>query len=471
MKKALLTMALAVGLVFVFAATAMASGGLPNRSSSGVLVKPTDTQDVGTGNNVSYIVWPTAQTGGASTFRGETQTTAWGGDAGSVHSGYSIDTVKCQVCHSAHKAGATGTKLLMSGANGCLVCHSYASNFSTTTKISTDSGGRHGADTQCTNGYCHATSPHGLVYSDIADGTVTAANIDAMNATQAQTLFAKAELSLSGYPAAQVNMLNAKSDSLIHAAIESGTTGTAQDGFILGWAGYDGAGGPIKVSVLNPVTQAMMDDTAQVSDGTAHITSVGTAVATGYTCSNNACHVNGSFNALSDTASFGVLQDSAGTTSITGESSSSSLRTQAIKGHRIGATVTSGYQNIAGKDIGQVAYAPALYCRSCHDQTDPRSSSISSFPHGQGRAFAATPDASKPDWSMGNTATSISSVWFNVASDITGADKEVTIKGGGTVAGSKYTVASDGACLKCHRAVAGDPNATPDPGVGVGYDF
>jgi len=94
MKKVMITVAMTAALVLALGGTALARGAEPANRSSSYLAK-----------GQSYISWSAAQTKMAAVgVAAEATATA--------HGNYSTTTVKCQVCHSAHKASATGSKLL-----------------------------------------------------------------------------------------------------------------------------------------------------------------------------------------------------------------------------------------------------------------------------------------------------------------------------------------------------------------------
>jgi predicted CXXCH cytochrome family protein len=387
-RRILFVVSVSVALVLMFGATAFAATGLPDRSSA--FLK---------GATAGYISWTTDVSGSASsavtTFKLATGDTA-ALDMQTPHGGYLTTTIKCQVCHSAHKAAAAGDTLLASTAAGsCYYCHGGATAI-TDKKIS--AGNRHGGSDQCTNGYCHSLSPHGAQLSD--------------------------------YGALKSMLLNANADPLIAAAIQSGVMSAPQTATVdypRSVNATNPAGALDTISIYNPlVTQAMMDNADQTTNELAR------SVGTGYICANGGCHINGAFNALSADAFLGA---------VAGPDHKTTSRDTAIKGHVLGALVSD------------VAYAPTARCNSCHDSVDARIGGAKQFPHGNDNVDSGGNLVSY----NGRTATS---AWFTLADKFGGTyvntNSRVPTSTGG------YTVAMDGACLKCHRN-------TDDTGVGSTY--
>lgn len=398
MKKTLMIVALAAVLVLAFGGTAFAKGYTPGNRSSSFLDK-----------GESYVAWDKAV---------DTMTAAGvsAADSASVHGNYSTTTVKCQVCHSAHKAAATGDTLLQStAAKACVPCH-LGATASSGTKVS--EGNRHGSSTGCTNGYCHSVSPHG-------GGDI------------------------SKYATLQTAMLTNHADSLLDAAIASGSSNVAEDGniFATGADASDPASIIATIAVYNPgVTAALLNDTS-----TAASIALGRAVGTGYVCSNGGCHINGAFNSLTETATFGTWEGNVSVTSTQtvadgyavevppGNYSSTDtiggllvwdvlhMRSESIKGHTLAAVA-----NLTTRDV---AFANVGACKSCHDSIDYRiSPTTKQFPHGNNVINSSGVDE-------GTT----SAAWFTVSAYLGSPDATTTVRGSGITSGS------DGACLKCHR--------------------
>ncbi|MHB1340840.1 MAG: hypothetical protein ACYC77_10725 [Coriobacteriia bacterium] len=413
MKKIMITLVLAMMLVLAFSGTALAKGYSPGNRSSSFLDK-----------GESYVTWEDAQS----------QMTTAGVSAAnraSVHGNYSTTTVKCQVCHSAHKAAASGNTLLQStAAQACVPCH-LGATASSSTKVS--AGNRHGGTEQCTNGYCHSISPHGS--GDI-----------------------------SKYATLKSAMLTDHADSLLDAAILSGSTSLPQKGNIFATGSDASLASSViaTMTVFNPgVTAAILND---VTD--AGTIAYGRAIGTGYVCSNGGCHINGAFNSTVESATLGVWEgpvvvDAPGYSVTLADSSVATLpagtyaatdtfsgelvwdllhmRDGAIKGHTLAA--------VADLAVRDVAFANVGACKTCHDSIDYRiSATTKQFPHGNDRIATD-----------GTKLTGKTNAWFTVSSYLGSADSTLTLR----ATGSAYTSASDGACLKCHR------NGTN--GVGINY--
>ncbi|MBN2404728.1 MAG: hypothetical protein JXE06_04025 [Coriobacteriia bacterium] len=416
MKKIMITAVLAVALVLAFGGTALAKGYAPGNRSSSFLDK---------GEN--YIAWDKAQSKMAGAGVSAT-------DSASVHGNYSTTTVKCQVCHSAHKAAATGDTLLQStAAQSCVPCHLGASAL-TSTKVS--EGNRHGSATGCTSGYCHSVSPHGA-------GDV------------------------SKYETLKTAMLTDHADSLLDAAIASGVSGSAVEGnvFATGSDASDPASVIATIAVYNPgVTAAILND---VSD--AATVAYGRSIGTGYVCANGGCHINGAFNSTTADSTFGAWD---GNVDVTSEQTPPSyettipvgvygptdtvtnangtfnvwevlhMREEPIKGHTLAA--------VADLAVRDVAFANVGACSTCHDSIDYRiSSTTKQFPHGN--------DVIATD---GTDTGANSSAWFMLKGNV--GDTAIATDGR-DVADADYTSGMDGACLKCHRDT-GDA-----AGVGITY--
>lgn len=406
MKKITLVIGLTMALVLAFAATAFAAAGLPDRSSA--FLKGATGAYVSWNTTVTNMALPavnTAVTSGVSAL-----------DMQTPHGGYTTSTIKCQVCHSAHKASVTGEKLLAStAAEACAYCHAGATAI-TSDKIS--EGNRHGEVTGCTNGYCHSLSPHGAWTSE--------------------------------YASLKSMLLNSNADPLIAAAIRSGVSGveeTATLDYTRGVnanlpVGTNGASAADSIGVFNPlVTADMMNNADQTTNALAR------SVATGYICANGGCHINGSFNALTEDAFLGK---------VTGTDVKATSRTAGIKGHILGAVPTVGGVSVPASGgsptvMATIAYAPTARCNSCHDSVDARIGNVKQFPHGNNNIDASGVQVA---YAGGTTAA-----WFTLADNFGGTSVNTNVRTP-TGAGA-YTSAMDGACLKCHKSATG----------GVGVDF
>jgi len=436
MKRILMIAVLVTAIVFAFTSVALARGVSPANRSSSFLSK-----------GESYISWDKAQDQMALAGESEAATQ-------SVHGNYTTTTVKCQVCHSAHKAGVDGDTLLATTASGaCAPCHAGPSAW---TAVKVSEGNRHGSTSRCAGGYCHTASPHGAgdisKYANLADA-----------------------------------LLTSNADSLLDAAIESSNTAAPVTGTIWDDGTKDVLG---TIDVYNPkVTAALLNDTSSAA-----AIAFGRAVGTGYICANGGCHMNGAFNALSEDATFGtwnegirftslhdvegylldwyddgVLQDLdasndgevnglyARGSEVTTDSvvydvweyvGYDTMRTEPIKGHTLTA--------VADLEVRDVAFANVGTCNACHDSIDYRiSSTTKQFPHGNDTINL---DGSiKQVWDGAEFEDASSAAWFNAGAYLNSSDTTTTVRGGAVTSGS------DGSCLKCHR------NATDDSGVGYTY--
>ncbi len=419
MNKKFVVVALAMIMVLAFAGTAFAAGSSPANRSSSFLAK-----------GESYVSWDKAQTQMALAGESAVNTV-------SVHGNYTTTTVKCQVCHSAHKAAAAGDTLLQStAAKACVPCHLGATAASA---LKVSEGNRHGSDTGCTSGYCHAVAPHGA--GDISE-----------------------------YATLKTAMLTVNADSMLKAAIKSGVDNAPAEGFIYE---LDGSAVLATMTVSNPgVTTALLNDVS-----TADSIAYGRAIGTGYVCSNGGCHMNGQFNSTTETATlsawggpfhlstdavpgqmlgysiyngpatvpagdYGPTDEVLGTDGVTMYNvwDIFDMRQDSIKGHTLAAV-----SDLAVRDV---AYANVGTCMSCHDSIDYRiSTTAKQFPHGNNRVMT--------DGTIPASPANTSAAWFTAGSYLGSTDTTVTDRGGAVTTGS------DGSCLKCHR----------DGTNGVGIDY
>ena len=150
-KKTVLVVALAIALTFVFAASAYATS--PKTWNS--------LED--------YYSWGSQS--GASDPAGTFLYNVGANPANpGVHANYLATTAKCGICHSVHRASATGVKLLNASVATCAGCHRAGTGTITTKLVSWETGGPHssGTDASCTNRRCHTNSPHGVGVSSYA---------------------------------------------------------------------------------------------------------------------------------------------------------------------------------------------------------------------------------------------------------------------------------------------------------------
>ena len=322
MKKTLFVMVVAAVLVFAFATAAMAGSPFPaNRSSAFLAEEDAENRVLASGGlRDGYISWTIAtdKVTDAQTLSPSAATTA-AADAMLLgpHSGYTMGTMKCQVCHSAHKALIEGTDLTPGTGAACVSCHGAGSAFS---KVQVSAGSsldnRHGSS--CTT-LCHTMSPHG--------GNV------------------------SKYPVAASALLHKVVDPVIDAAVQSGSTGIPQFAYyqkqtgtaapsFFAFTGRTGApatpvtttsasGGTLSGNAVNygdayiQVFQPTLkgdEVTALNAPTTDTLKARGRAIVTGYVCGNAGCHINGSFNGLRDDAFYGEWRfRAAGPTGNTGD--------------------------------------------------------------------------------------------------------------------------------------------------------
>lgn len=145
MKKSLLGVVLAVVMTFAFATAAYATSAKTWNYSS------------------DYYTWGSYPGNGAVA---ATNTLGQLGDNPTnpgVHGGYMATTAKCGICHSVHRAKATGVKLLPTATATCAGCHRAGATTVTNVLVSWQTGGPHrsGDDASCNYRGCHINNPHG----------------------------------------------------------------------------------------------------------------------------------------------------------------------------------------------------------------------------------------------------------------------------------------------------------------------
>lgn len=471
MKKTLLVLAIAVVLVCATATTAMAMGAIPNRSSAFLTTIPTPGQMAGGdtaanrtyyyntrtlaagGTKAAYITWGEAKATAtnASTAGTSTAVVIGAPSMTTPHGNYATTSIKCQVCHSVHKAVQGGEKLLPgSAANGCIACHGSTSTISSK-KVAAGSNldNRHGAN--CTNYLCHAESPHGV--------------------------------GISAYGAGQSAMFSDWSDFLTAAALQSGSTqqvvtARKDDADLEGYV-FD----HVLVDIYQPgLTGA--DATAVTAPVTAADIARGRAIQTGYVCSDEGCHMNGSFNGLSANAYLGAWRPFVDATTqatawtglndplrgeqdplYTGTYGSPNLRTRPISGHTLFT---------ATQMVNETAWAQSNICKACHDATDARTGQAA-FPHSNAVWEATTTaSATHTNYVLGGLTETLGAygytkkyndaAWFTIADKQGGTYQRTNtrrIDANWTATYAPATIAMDGACLKCHRSATS--------GVGIDY--
>lgn len=412
-KKTLFIVALAAMLVLAFAGSAFAV------DHSGNLREGPAVSAVATVGGVSVA--------GAGTFTYQNWNTALGTNnlSNSPHGAFTTTTVKCAVCHAVHYAapsngpvasittalnpvGASGDTLLRMNANqACGYCHAATGNSvngrpvydGNWAAVLAKSGGSsntgHAIGSNCDE--CHA-SVHGS-NQDVSIPSLVGYLLKSQTAT------------LTGGVSTATNVLG--SIQAINAA-----NPTFTDGAVTGY------------------TVAQWTDPA--STGSAY-----REQAVGIFCAE--CH-NGAYATAEPGAITNVNAESNTTTNIS--SRGPGIAPDGLfTGHRVMAPATTtwnadGSKSTGSKTIGQVAYASASNCKSCHDATDTFGNAA--FPHSWGQT----------------------KMWLTTAS-FAGAPDAGTKLLYGTAANSGYSGTlrpqlSDGVCLKCHRGSAA---------TGVGLTF
>jgi hypothetical protein len=349
---------------------------------------------------------PASVTAGAGTYTYIDWSTSMGGNnsgvsagASSPHGAYTTTTMKCAVCHAVHYAAPGGapvgagqtadTLLRMTAGNACAYCHVVAGQtvngrsvydgvIPTVSGGSRDTGHRIG--TNCTE--CH-TGPHGT-NQDTSVPSIVGYMLKRSNVTASNP-----------YPdvLSRIRAINAT------AALEGFTGGASAANQTV--TGFD---------------EAAWTDPA--SNGAQY-----REVAVGLFCSQ--CHA-GSY----------VQAEAGAMTAISGASNP-------VSGHRIRAsaeTTWTGKSSGSFNGKGQVAWAGAANCKSCHDSQD--SLGNPGFPH-----------------SWGGTK-----MWLLAAPSSTEATVALPY---GTTPNARYNEGkpqlSDGVCLKCHR------QDSTTAGVGLSY--
>jgi hypothetical protein len=382
-RKAALVVAIATVCTLVFSSTAFAVNHAgQNRFGSAV------TTQAAVGGNPANIV------PGAGTYTFLDWMPSLGGNnsgisagANSPHGAYTTTTVKCVVCHAAHYAapgnapvgsGQTADTLLrMTAGNACAYCHVvtgqtvngrsvYDGVMPTASGGSQNSGHRTG--TNCTE--CH-TGPHGAG-QDISVPSIV------------------------GYMLKKSAVTAANPYATVLSRIQAIDATAALQGFT--------SGAPAANQTVTGYDESAWTNPA--NNGAAH-----REAAVGIFCSQ--CHA-GSYQQSQAGASTNINGLAAPTT-----------------GHRVLASVETtwtGQSSGSFNGKGQIAWADAANCKSCHDSRD--SLGNAGFPH-----------------SWGGTK-----MWLVAAASSTEATVALPY---GTAANSGYNTGrpqlSDGVCLKCHR--------------------
>ena len=406
MKKSLFVFALAIVLVFSFAAIAGAK--YAGYATDGAAVNGTTPSKA-----PGYMSWGTAKA--QMTARGFS-----GAVLATPHGGYATATAKCAVCHSVHRAkGVAGIAsnvtaapaagmTLTYGTNTCVECHTEwgAVGSGTPVEWAQVSPGPHGSG--CT-GQCHQGGIHG------SGG--------------------------SKYHGMNVFMFGGVADSFIDDEIAAGNVDpglnpVANSWFVAGTSGVNGVGGI-------PTGLA------------ANIWAKNRQMATGFLCARTGCHTNSMFTIGYWGYATVRAQSSTVTTWTTGHKAA-----PGTNGNHAGANCGPCHAgNPAGGYLTATtpATARAYGCDQCHDMVGVLTNSTA-FPHSNKNIEIYEWDPTRAARDIGSSRN----LWMyagNMGRSATGAaqyDPSFTViepalenyPAGGDIGQWK-----DGACLKCHVAI------------------
>lgn len=387
-----------VGLVLAVASPAYAVNHSGNQREGASVVA---TGNVGGGTN------PVA---GAGTYTYNDWNTSLGTNSLSVspHGGFTTTTDKCAVCHAVHYAAA-GTSPVGSGQTA-------------------DTLLRMRADQACV--YCHVTTGSTVNGTPVYDGVYPASsggstNTGHMTGTNCSECHASVHGSGADESVPSITGLLLKTQT--PTLVTGNSTGATSTNVLGAIKAIDAQNPNFTDGKATGFTQA--DWTAATSVDAAHRDQ-----AVGIFCAE--CH-NGSY----------VTVEAGAATNVSAEAAGKPAANTLLTGHRIMASVETTWSgqssgNYNGK--GQVAYAPATNCASCHDAKD--SFGNAAFPH-----------------SWGGTKMWLMSAPF--------AGAPGTALPYGTAPNSSYSTGkgqlSDGVCLKCHASSSNGTTATS--GVGKTY--
>jgi hypothetical protein len=401
-KKSLLVAALAAVLVFAFAGSAFAVNHSGEMRSGVSVVAPANVTNgplggtsVAGAGTYTYVDWSTALgTNNLST---------------SPHGAFTTTTVKCAVCHAVHYAAPSGADI-------------YSANSAADTLL------RMQAKNAC--GYCHALSGtavngtpvyNGLGYPSTSGGSSTTGHALGTNCSECHSSVhgSGADETIPALTGFLLNKSQGGVESVI-TTIESDPANLAIE------AGAENAGLYV-TGFKNDATGWLMP----ANSDTAADLSAKREEAVGLFCAT--CH-SGSYAQTLSGASTNGGGAAFGTDT----------------GHRVMAAATTtwtGHSTGSYNGKGQIAFAAATNCKSCHDSKDQFGNAA--FPHAWGNA---TGDLS-----------STTKMWLTQAANSASTKGDVTPQ---TQGYSYYGVGAaqlqDGVCLKCHRSGTGS---------GVGLTF
>ncbi|MDY0088601.1 MAG: hypothetical protein RBS78_08660 [Coriobacteriia bacterium] len=399
MKKTLFVFALAIVLVLSFSSIAFAKyAGYAYNNPVPPSTDPNPTP--------GYLSWTganviSAQQNGGTSANGST-----------AHGGYAVNTTKCAVCHSVHRAasdlsaaGVGSYWKLTPGGQACVACHTPSGSNPVSTALvewpSTYSDGGPHSSFSCL-GSCHG-SVHGAVASEY--GAVAAWNLTSINDPAIAAAFAAGNVSDSTGPGAGGS--NAQ--------------------------GIPGQGN---------ATYALINDAAFRAFTTATPQDISTmrAMATGYTCGRSGCHSSSQFAV--NKHGYGELRASDPRASAT-----------------LDKVMTAHITNMPS-GCGPCHVTNDSKCAACHDMVGQATNS-SAFPHANRNISVQEKDAAG---AASFRTVGSGNLWM-YAGDATyrdGAGVPTAFDMGGVLNNSRTVIEdsaawhttpgniNDGTCLKCH---------------------
>jgi predicted CXXCH cytochrome family protein len=303
MKKSVLVVALAVVLVFAFATSAFATSGKFWNYQADYYSWGSQAGD----NNGALL----SSVGANPTNPG-------------VHGNYLANTAKCGICHSVHRANASGVKLLNTATATCAGCHKAGTSTVTNVTVSWQTGGPHssGTDASCNARGCHLNNPHGA------------------NGSQYKIFAAKLINNVSGVAS------GAKADeSAARALVDSAASGVTLDD-------------------LNGTALSTWDTLTR------------RAIVVGYTCNSNGCHMQSMLPV--------IKKNYAEDRELTYPGSENASLTAPFDGPKTGHLVALNSVTGSGEATAtHSSYTSVTSCTSCHDQKDSATRTGFTFPHSE----------------------------------------------------------------------------------------
>lgn len=435
MKKMLLALSLSFVLVFGFASSALAAdnnsgegstpaAGLGNSISQGTVVqRESGKAEVAYPNKgyLGYLIWSSVDAT-TNTNYGNLQirylasnmvtTTA---QASGPHANYTINTMKCAVCHSVH----------MAPVDSFVLTNVKRSSLTSDAPVA--------AGSVCA--YCHSVT--GVItehrVSVATNGNLQGHTVGRCSSTGVGACHGGAHgVGVSAYETLASKLLNAGADDNISEAIAaSATTGMIA-------ADFDIATGNTMTNDQN-------------------------TFAVGYLCAQ--CH---QASAMTSKPGYGFVAQMAGrhgSNLPTVTPGATLLSTHPMLDSN--ATATASYDTTGTTAQGrQIAWAPANGCVKCHSKVDPTLNQPM-FPH-------ATADNYASNGGTNNVAAYTSGDWLMTSSfagsdDTTAVYRRTTDNLTAAATGGRWGTAFDGVCLNCHRTGAVDGSGDATGGVGIDY--